>query len=64
MYKNNPILLMAPAFNDAGNVGNVIENVPTDIVDEVVFLNDGSTDNTREVIEEGFRRRGFGTASR
>lgn len=61
MYKNNSIVLMAPAFNDAGNVGNVIDNVPTDIVDEVVFVNDGSMDNTREVIEEGFRRRGFGT---
>lgn len=61
MYKNRKILLMMPAYNDAGNVGKVIENIPKKYVDEVVIVNDGSTDTTAEEITLGLKKLGFGT---
>jgi len=61
MYKNQKVLLMMPAYNDAGNVGKVIENIPKAYVDEVVIVNDGSRDNTEEEIKQGLKKLGFGT---
>lgn len=60
MYKQHRILLMIPAYNDETNVGKVIEKIPKDIVDGVVFVNDGSQDKTGEVIKEGLKKLGFG----
>ena len=61
MYKEKSILLMIPAYNDEGNVGAVIERIPKDLVDDVVILNDGSTDGTEQKIAEGMKKLGFGT---
>ncbi len=60
MYKNKKVLLMMPAYNDAGNVGKVIEKIPKEYVDEVVIVNDGSRDNTEEKIKLGLEKLGFG----
>ncbi len=51
MYKNKTIVLLIPAYNEEGKIGAVIKKVPK-IVDEVVVVNDGSTDNTEKEIKE------------
>ena len=60
MYQNKKVLLMIPAYNDEGNVCKVIEKIPKEIVDDVVMVNDGSTDNTKTEIERGLKKLGFG----
>ena len=50
MYKNNRIVLLVPAYNEEGKIGNVLKKVPRNIVDEVVVVNDGSIDRTKEEI--------------
>lgn len=61
MYKDKKILLMMPAYNDADNVREVLKKVPTDLIDDFVVVNDGSKDNTKEVIEQGLKQLGKGT---
>lgn len=61
MYKNKTILLMIPAYNDETNVGEVIRKIPKDLVDDVVMVNDGSSDGTQKIIEQGLKKLGFGT---
>ena len=51
MYKNFKIGLLIPAFNEAENIGAVLDAVP-DYVDFVLVVNDGSADNTVEVAEQ------------
>jgi dolichol-phosphate mannosyltransferase len=46
MYKGQSIVVILPAFNEEGKVGNVISKIPADIVDEVVVVDDGCTDGT------------------
>lgn len=52
---------MMPAYNDAENVKEVFKKIPTNIVDDIVIVNDGSIDNTKQEIENGIRQLGFGT---
>ncbi len=45
---------MIPAFNEAGRVGQVVEAVPKDYVDDIIVVDDHSTDATaRESIRNG-----------
>ncbi|WP_287588104.1 glycosyltransferase family 2 protein [Candidatus Borrarchaeum sp.] len=46
MYKENKVLLMMPAYNEEGKIGKVLSKVPRELVDEILVINDGSTDNT------------------
>jgi glycosyltransferase involved in cell wall biosynthesis len=39
-------MLVAPAFNEAGKIGKVVRRTPRDIVDTVLVVDDGSTDET------------------
>ena len=44
---NSPaIFVIIPAFNEQNAVCNVISEIPKDLVDEVIVVNNGSTDNT------------------
>ena len=43
------IVTISPAFNEEGSVGHVVNDIPKDIIDEVVIVNNNSTDNTVEV---------------
>ncbi len=48
MHKTNSpaIFVIIPAFNEQNAVCNVISEIPKDLVDEVIVVNNGSTDNT------------------
>ena len=62
------ILVIIPAFNEARAIGHVIGDIPPDLVEEVVVVNNASTDETEEnarragatVLRE--HRRGYGWA--
>ena len=61
-------LVIIPAFNEARSIGRVIGDLPADLVDEVVVVNNASTDETEvnakaagaTVLRED--RRGYGYA--
>jgi glycosyltransferase involved in cell wall biosynthesis len=62
------ILVIIPAFNEARAIGHVIADIPADLVEEVVVVNNASTDETEAnahqagatVLRED--RRGYGWA--
>src|SRR6058998_499243 len=62
------IVLIVPALNEAAAVGDLVRRVPRDIVDEVIVVDNGSTDRTAAVARAaGARvvsepRRGYGAA--
>lgn len=61
-------IVIIPAFNEARAIGRVIGDIPANVVDEVVVVNNGSTDKTERearaasatVLRE--ERRGYGWA--
>src|SRR5260221_9619513 len=64
------ISVVIPALNEEGPIGDVVRAVPTDLVDEVIVVDNGSIDRTAEqaraagarvVVEP---RRGYGRACR
>ncbi|NJN42752.1 MAG: glycosyltransferase family 2 protein [Flammeovirgaceae bacterium] len=62
------ISIIIPAFNEEASIGKVIQDIPREIVSEIVVVNNGSTDHTSErardagaiVIDEP--NRGYGNA--
>ena len=40
------ILVIIPAFNEENSVGNVVRDIPAELVDEVVVVNNNSSDET------------------
>jgi dolichol-phosphate mannosyltransferase len=42
------VVCVAPAWNEENRIGPVVEAVPRDVVEEVVVVDDGSTDQTGE----------------
>ena len=49
MYKSRKIALIAPAYNEAGKIGEVVRRAPRDIIDLILIVDDGSTDDTAAV---------------
>ncbi len=43
----NNIVVIIPAFNEENAVGNVINDIPKDWVNEIIVVNNNSNDNTR-----------------
>ena len=42
------VLVIIPAFNEAGAIGRVIRDIPADQVDEIIVVNNASTDETAQ----------------
>lgn len=51
MYKNNSIMVVVPAHNEQGLIGQVIRTMP-DFVDAIVVVDDASRDDTSKVVED------------
>jgi glycosyltransferase involved in cell wall biosynthesis len=48
MAKAEKILAFVPAFDEEGKIGKVLDGFPHGEIDEILVVNDGSTDNTPE----------------
>ncbi len=49
MYKNKKVIIVMPAYNASKTLKITLDEIPYDIVDEVVLVDDSSPDNTVEV---------------
>jgi len=49
MYRGLSVIVLAPAYNEETKVGEVVRRTPRDVVDEVLIVDDGSTDRTAMV---------------
>jgi glycosyltransferase involved in cell wall biosynthesis len=62
------VSIVIPTWNEAGSIGHVLADIPRSIVSEIVVVDAGSTDGTRERAAAGGARvileprRGYGTA--
>lgn len=48
LFMKESIRVIIPAFNEQNAVCNVINEIPRDLVEEIIVVNNGSTDNTPE----------------
>ena len=53
MYKSHKISVIIPALNEEKSISLVINDLPKDIVDEIIVVDNGSSDNTASVAEKG-----------
>jgi dolichol-phosphate mannosyltransferase len=49
MYRGLSVIVIAPAYNEEAKIGEVVRRTPRDVADEVLVVDDGSTDRTAEV---------------
>lgn len=52
MFHGKSVIAIAPVFNEEKKIGMVVQRVPRDVVDEVLIVDDGSTDRSVAVVEE------------
>ncbi len=51
MYLAHKVIVVLPAYNAADTIQRTYEEIPTEIVDEVILCDDKSTDRTIEIAE-------------
>ena len=49
LYRELKVIATAPVFNEELKIGEVVKRVPRDVVDEVLIVDDGSTDNSPKI---------------
>lgn len=49
MYRNLRVAVLIPAYNEAAKIGDVVRRVPTEVVDLILVIDDGSNDSTAQV---------------
>ena len=49
MFNNKKIFVILPAYNAALTLKKTYREIPFDIVDDIVLVDDGSKDNTIEI---------------
>ena len=52
MIYNKKIVVVLPAYNASKTLEHTFKEIPFDIVDDVIFVDDASTDNTVEVAKK------------
>ncbi|MFZ6000269.1 MAG: glycosyltransferase family 2 protein, partial [Bacteroidota bacterium] len=52
MIQGKKVVVILPAFNAARTLRSVYEEIPFDVVDEVILTDDASTDETKSVAEQ------------
>jgi dolichol-phosphate mannosyltransferase len=52
MYQNRRVIVIAPAYNEAAKIGLAVSRVPCAVADEVLVMDDGSTDSTAAIAEQ------------
>ncbi|CAN5167776.1 glycosyltransferase family 2 protein [soil metagenome] len=52
MYLNKKVIVVLPAYNAALTLQKTLQEIPLDVVDEIVLVDDNSTDNTTSVASE------------
>src|SRR3954453_22309913 len=49
MYRGLNVIVIVPVFNEEAKIGKVLARMPREIADEVLVVDDGSTDDSLEV---------------
>lgn len=57
MLKGKTVGVVVPCYNEETQIGMVIESMP-EFVDRIIVINDHSKDNTKEVVENYFGKKG------
>jgi glycosyltransferase involved in cell wall biosynthesis len=52
MYNNKKVVVVLPAYNAALTMAKTIAEIPMDVVDDLVLVDDNSTDNSIEVAQD------------
>jgi glycosyltransferase involved in cell wall biosynthesis len=52
MYKKNKVVVVLPAYNASKTLEITLNEIPMDIVDELILVDDASNDNTSEVAKK------------
>lgn len=56
MYRGLRVIAMAPVLDEEQKIGEVVRRTPRDVVDDLLVIDDGSTDRSAEVAREGGAR--------
>ena len=52
VYRHMSVAAIAPAYNERTKIGEVVRRVPRDVVDEVIVVDDGSTDESATIARD------------